>query len=358
MKDRLLGALTLLQVSGFGPRRVSQLMRGEGFFELLADPRKFEDLLSPKAIDELVSGAAEREARGFVAKAHKAGLESLIFGSPDYPVSLAALYDPPPVLWKRGSIERAPKRRVAIVGSRGATPAGKSFARNLARGLAQHGVEIVSGLARGIDGAAHQGVLEGGGTTLAVLGSGADVIYPREHDGLATKIAKNGAILSEVPPGTSPAPENFPKRNRIIVGLSDAVIVVEAAARSGALITARVALEEGRDVMAVPGRPWDPLSEGPNGLIRDGAALVRSVDDVLHGLGISPSREADGLQDGALQPNAILGALAGFPGRSLDQIIEATRLAAPLVLSQIASLEAEGKVERLPGTLFRATNCG
>src|SRR5262249_5691214 len=151
------------------------------------------------------------------------------------------------------------------------------FARDVAAGLARHGVEVVSGLARGIDGASHQGALQGGGSTIAVLGTGADVIYPSEHEALAARILDgHGAIVSELPPGTGALPAQFPQRNRIIVGLSEAVLVVEAGERSGALITARLGLEEGRDVLAVPGRPSDPLAWGTNLLIRDGAPLIQS----------------------------------------------------------------------------------
>lgn len=206
---------------------------------------------------------------------------------PRYPGALAAIADPPFVLFCRGGQDQGLRRcrtapSVAIVGSRRAQDRSRTFARDLAADLARRGVVIVSGLARGVDAAAHRGALDAGGTTVAVLGSGADTIYPRSNAGLAEAITREGgSVVSEYWPGTRPAPWRFPARNRIIAGLAQAVVVVEAAERSGSLITADFALEGGRAVLATPGAPWSERFRGCNALIRAGAALCEGVDDVI-----------------------------------------------------------------------------
>jgi len=198
---------------------------------------------------------------------------------PGYPALLRAIHDPPARLYVRGSIPPGPT--VAIVGSRRATGYGRRVAHAIARDLASLGVIIVSGLARGIDAAAHRGALAAGGTTVAVMATGLDRIYPSEHEELAADIARTGALMTEAVPGTAPQPGRFPVRNRIISGLSLGVVIVEAAERSGALITARMALEQGREVFAVPGSIENPLTHGSHRLIQDGAKLVHTVDDVI-----------------------------------------------------------------------------
>jgi DNA processing protein len=199
--------------------------------------------------------------------------------SPDYPALLKMIHDPPRRLFVQGTLPTVPM--LAVIGSRRATPYGLRVARRLAGELAAAGMAIVSGLARGIDGAAHQGALEAGGQTVAVMATGLDLIYPPEHVELAAQICKSGALVTEAEPGTMPLPSRFPVRNRIISGLSVGVVVVEAAERSGALITARMALEQGREVLCVPGSIENPLSVGTHSLIKDGAKLVHTVEDVL-----------------------------------------------------------------------------
>jgi DNA processing protein len=198
---------------------------------------------------------------------------------PGYPVLLREIADPPERLYLNGTLPDQPM--IAVVGSRRATPYGERVAHRLARDLSLAGVAVVSGLARGIDAAAHRGALEGGTPTVAVMATGLDRIYPPEHAELARSIAATGAVITEAEPGTPPLPGRFPIRNRIISGLSRGVVVVEAAARSGALVTARMALEQGRDVFGIPGSIENPLTEGVHRLVKDGAVLVRSVDDVL-----------------------------------------------------------------------------
>jgi DNA processing protein len=206
-------------------------------------------------------------------------MRTVALGDPDYPGLLKQIHDPPSRLYVNGRLPVKPM--IAIVGSRRATPYGQRAARRLARDLSEVGVVVVSGLARGIDAAAHRGALEGGSPTVAVMATGLDRIYPPEHAELAHAIAQSGAIITEAEPGTLPLPGRFPVRNRIISGLSLGVVVVEAAQRSGALITARMAAEQGRDVFCVPGSIENPLAVGGHQLIKDGAKLVHTVEDVL-----------------------------------------------------------------------------
>jgi DNA processing protein len=351
MEEEVLRLLTLMRLPGFNPRRIASVVRVGGVDELYENPRRFAELVGEPALRGLEGGSARQQAAKIYAEARQLGQAIVALGSPAYPTSLAALYDPPPVLFTRGSVLNG-VRRVAVVGSRGATGSGRSMARDLAHGLAAHGVEVVSGLARGIDGSAHEGALLGGGTTVAVLGSSLDIIYPSEHEGLAAKIEARGALVSELPPGTRPAPAQFPCRNRIIAGLAEAVLVVEAGAKSGALITARVALEEGRDVLAVPGRPGDPLAFGPNLMIRDGATLVRGPEDVLQHLGI------DAAPHPAISPakDPILEKLAHSTAKSVDQLAVETGLAPHVLMARLSELELDGRIERLPGSLFRSAS--
>lgn len=354
-KTRLFDALTLSLVRGLGPRRVAELLRAGVERDLIDAPERFQ-ALPDVARDELRAGFAQREAERQLKETERLGFRAMALGDSDYPEKLSAIYDPPSVLWVRGRwTSTSLARRAAIVGSRDATPDGSTFTLDLATALSRSGVEVVSGLARGIDASAHRGAVAGGTPTLAVLGSGLDVMYPKEHAPLADRIVEGGgAILSELPLGTGPAAENFPKRNRIIVGLSDVIVVVEAAARSGALITARVGLEEGREVMAVPGRPWDRLAEGPNALIGDGARMVRNAADALNALGVAAKTAETAPSTVSAPSDPVLRTLSGKLTKSLDDIVEATALAASEVLRRITTLEQAGLIERLPGALFRS----
>ena len=271
-------------------------------------------------------------------------------GSGEYPLWLGRIHDPPAALWVRGRMRpEEGERSVAIVGSRAATPLGESFARLLARDLAAAGVTVVSGLARGIDAAAHQGALEAGGRTVAVLGSGVDRPYPRQNAELAEAVARTGALVSEFPPGSLAYKSNFPRRNRTIAGWSRVVVVVEAGERSGALITARVALEEGREVMAVPGHPSVPAAAGTNALLRDGAAVARHARDVLDELGLDPRPAPAAAGPGA---DPVLSLLARGVPASLEELAARASRPVPELLARLAELEFEGAVRRIPGALF------
>jgi len=226
--------------------------------------------------------ASRAQALSEMKRAKAAGSRLLPFGSADYPAALATIPDPPPILWSVGDVSLLRRRLIALVGARAASSLGLRIARKIARDLGEAGVVTVSGLARGIDTAAHLGALEGG--TVAVLAGGVDVVYPPENERLARDIAELGLLVSEAPMGVQPTARHFPRRNRIVSGLAQAVVVVEAAAQSGSLITAKCALDQGREVLAVPGHPFDGRAAGCNQLIRDGAVLVRGAADILDAL--------------------------------------------------------------------------
>jgi len=276
-----------------------------------------------------------------------------------YPEILRAIADPPAILQARGRIESLQGPLVAVVGARRATPYGLTAAGLLARDLADSGVGVVSGGARGIDSAAHKGALEAGGTTIAVLGSGLDVPYPEENAGLFDRIAASGAVISEFPFGTFPQPRFFPYRNRVIAGLSLGTIVVEGARESGSLITAALAAEGGREVFAVPGPITSGLSEGPNRLIQDGAKLVRGVEDILEelprgaapaaGNSVSGRSEEIGVGTGE---SGILEALDPVLGSTADELSASLGLPTGSLLSSLLELELEGKINQLPGGRF------
>ena len=279
----------------------------------------------------------------------------------DYPPLLREIPDPPVFLFVRGD-RLVLERGVAMVGSRRPTRAGLEAARSLARGLAREGIDVVSGLARGIDGAAHRAALESSGRTTAVLGTGVDVVYPTEHGPLALEVVGNGALVSEFPMGTGPEPYHFPIRNRLIAGMVPLVVVVEAAERSGSLITARHAADFGRDVGAVPGAIVNAGAAGSNALLKDGAILVRSLEDLLAelpGFGRSgasrpPAQGPDGGEGPALGADArlVLAALDFLDPQDADVLAAATGLEAARLSAALVLLELDGLVEPLPGAAF------
>jgi len=281
---------------------------------------------------------------------------------PGFPDALRTVHDPPLVLTARGALSPADERAIAVVGARRATPAGLEVARQLAFDLAAAGVTVVSGLARGIDQAAHSGALAAGGRTLAVLGSGLARVYPAQHAPLAERIARQGAVLSELPPDQGPTRHTFPQRNRIIAGLAAGVVVVQAGPRSGALITAGFALDEGRAVAAVPGDVLEPLARGPNGLIKDGAALVESADDVLEAcFGVTHRPPLDAGEEpeppaGSVE-HRLLTLLRPAP-RDLDALAAETGLEARAVMTALGRLEALGQVRAAPTGRYAVTAAG
>jgi DNA processing protein len=292
----------------------------------------------------------------------------VVLGDPDYPASLLNIEDPPLMLYLQGNGQIGSQTMLAVVGSRNPTPQGSTNARQFSRTLAQAGLVIVSGLALGVDGAAHEGALdsvEPGSdqlATVAVVGTGLDRVYPKSHLSLARRISGNGLLVSEFPLGTPPLTSNFPRRNRLIAGLADGTLVIEAALRSGSLITARLAAEQGKDVFAIPGSIHSPLSRGCHALIKQGAKLVESAQDVLEEM--KPDRplpsaatfvthaDAGAAQAAFGSEQLVLDAL-GFDPVGLDVLQVRSNLDTAPLQAQLMALELEGRVARLPGGLFQ-----
>lgn len=358
---RELALLQLNHVPGIGPRILSLLLARFGSAEAVFEASGRELLgiqgVGPKLSAAITASRQFDEARDEWRRCGEQDVTLLFRSQPEYPEPLGQIPDPPTVLYVQGTIEPADGVAVGIVGSRHCTAYGRQQAHRLAAGLARAGVTVVSGLARGIDAAAHQGALEANGRTLAVLATGLLKMYPPEHVDLATSIHGQGAVLTESPLDRSPLPGLFPQRNRIISGLSRGVIIVEAGRRSGALHTARHAMEQGREVFAVPGRIDSRASEGCHDLLRDGATLVRGVDDVLEALG--PLSEPVASADGKLvlsprelglnpQEQAILQ-LIGVEPTPIDQVLATTDLDSSRALATITVLEMKRLVQRHPG---------
>jgi DNA processing protein len=316
------------------------------------------DKIGPKIAARIVAAKDEIDAELELQIAADHGIDVLVESGDDYPRPLRTIHDPPGVLFRRGKPNPQDEMAVAIVGTRHATRYGIAQAERLAASLARTGFTVVSGLARGIDAAAHRGAIAAGGRTIAVLASGLLEIYPPEHDKLADEVAANGYLVSESPPRMIPISGAFPQRNRIISGLSLGTIVIEAADRSGALITARHANEQGREVFAVPGPVDSRLSHGCHALIKDGAKLVESIDDVLAELG--PLAQNIQREDGTLLTKPaeltlneieqkVLATIDGA-ATSMDDIVKASGLPIHRVLSTISVLEMRRLVRRISGT--------
>jgi len=314
------------------------------------------------AIREAITHGSWRDfAEAECLRLAASGARIVTFTSADYPKSLFEIPDPPPFLYVRGAL-RCHETAVAIVGSRRATAYGLQATARLAEALAVHGVAVISGMARGVDTAAHKGALAAGGRTVGVLGCGIDRVYPPENRRLFQEVAEKGGLVSEFPLGTLPLAENFPRRNRIISGLSRGVLVVEAAENSGSLITAQYALEHGRDVFAVPGNISFATSRGSNRLIKQGAKLVDCVEDILEELpgfgnvSATAGQQSTGPRSFSLTPKeaAIYEVLARSP-LHIDDIIAQTELTAGEVSSMLLHLELKGAVTPLPGTHYAVT---
>jgi DNA processing protein len=326
---------------------------------LAAPPEAFGGLrgFGPETVAAVRGLDAARAAEAEEERARAAGIALVTLHDAEYPEALRLIPDPPPVLSVRGTLSPADAAAVAVVGCRAATAYGRTVAERLAAELAGFGVTVVSGLARGIDGCAHRAAVAAGGRSIAVLGSGLDRIYPPEHRRLAAELAENGAVISEFPLGAAPDPWHFPLRNRVISGLSLGVVVVEAAAKSGALITADAALEQGREVFAVPGPVTAPTSAGPNRLIRQGARLVEGARDVLEELPALAGRLGRGLPAQPPLPEVTeveSRILALFPGAPLpiDAIIRSSPAPAAETAALLTALELKGLVRQHPGKLF------
>jgi len=324
------------------------------------------------ALDRVPPGW-EDAARAEVESAARLGVDIVTIEEEAYPRLLRRTADPPPILYVLGRLLSEDRLAVAVVGARRATPQGVLLASGLAATLAERGLTVVSGLARGIDAAAHRGALEAGGRTVAVLGSGIDRIYPVEHRRLAETIARQGAVMSELPLGSAPFRQNFPERNRIIAWMSWATVVVEAARDSGSLITAGLAADAGRMVLAVPGPPGEPNAAGTNALLRDGAACCRGAEDVLEDLapqivetaaGIAAARGGasgwagmapSGVATESVERRRILDLLPASRGIGVEELGAASGLAPGPLLALLLELELAGELRQLPGRRFLKT---
>ncbi|WP_370541609.1 DNA-processing protein DprA [Actibacterium sp. 188UL27-1] len=353
--------LRLLRSRRVGPATFHRLMAETGF-----DPQAALDLLPGIAanagVDRYTICPLPVVAKE-LSMGRKAGAQPLFHGCAGYPTTLMDLPDAPPVLWALGRVEMLTRPALALVGARNASSSGGRMARQIARNLGAAGFITVSGLARGIDRAVHEASLDTG--TIAVVAGGIDIIYPAENADLTAKIAETGLVLSEQPPGLQPMARHFPKRNRIISGLSQAVIVVEAATKSGSLITARNALDQGREVLAVPGHPLDARASGCNLLIRDGATLVRDAKDIIASLGpiaqptvpspipapVAPKiTQTDGpIRDHILQ-------MVGHAPVAEDQLARDLKLPPQALASALLALELDGTIGRQPGGLLARLN--
>jgi DNA processing protein len=349
--DDLLARIRLIRSASIGPVTYRQLIARFGSAQ--AALGAIPDLArrgggKPPAI------CSEHGARLEMEKVEKLGARYVVLGQGLYPSLLAQLDDAPPLLIAKGDIRLLDRPAVAIVGARNASAAACRFARTLAHDLGQEGLVVVSGLARGIDSAAHDGALESG--TIGVIAGGMDIFYPPENEGRQTALFERGLVLAEMPPGTEPRARHFPYRNRIIAGLGLGTIVVEAAPRSGSLITARLAAECGREVMAIPGSPLDPRARGCNQLIRDGATLVQDAADVIEAVQPAKTRVASPAADYEPEPQELDGqalesveALLGPSAVPVDEIIRLSGASSGAVQMALLELDLAGRLDRHAG---------
>lgn len=370
--------VALNMVRGIGPRLANQLLREFGNpGNVFSASRALLERqgLKPETIRELHDSEVPARADAEIERLEPLGIELLTLADAEYPPLLREIHDPPIVLYARGAWRAAIARPcLAVVGSRRSSSYGVNAAHSLSRELAASGLTIVSGLARGIDAAAHRGALEAGGITIAVVGTGLESTYPVEHRRLVEEIVATGAILSEFPLGTPPLPQNFPYRNRVLSGLSFGVLIVEAAEHSGSLITARLASEQGRDVYAVPGNITSQTSFGPNYLIKDGAKLIQCGRDILEELPIPTCNHLAGSaqvslprkNDELIGPvqtsfdavvltpteNSVLQLLGPDVPAHIDQLLIASGLTSPEMMNALLGLEMKDRIIQLPGKSF------
>ncbi len=367
--DDYVGWVALALTPGLGARTAGKLLREFGSPDAIfnASLTALEAQRLPAAVAQaLHSRRPLSDAAKELAQVQAAGCRLLTWDEPQYPARLREIYDPPPLLYVRGNIELLNRHTISVVGARRPTPYGNQMAERLSKDLADRGLVISSGLARGIDACAHKGALNSpAGATIGVLGCGIDVVYPKENKKIFEQIEQRGAIISEFPMGTFPAPQNFPIRNRIIAGMALGVVVVEGAQYSGSLITARLAMEFGREVFGVPGHVTQPSSFGPNQLIKQGAKLVTGWEDIVEELP-TPVRaelmpvesasheERAALIEGSLGPieRPLYGLLSVDEARQVDELVENSGLSSSEVLAALFDMELKGVIRQLPGKQF------
>ena len=354
--------LQLALTPGIGPATFQRMLRQFGLPQAVLARKRVElaGLTTAAVVAAIDSEPVAQAVARALAWLEQPGRAIITLADDNYPRPLLEIPDPPALLYAHGRLDLFARSALAIVGSRNATQQGEANAAAFARSLSEAGLTIVSGLALGIDAAAHRGGLAGAGSTIAVLGTGIDVAYPSRNAALAAEIAERGLLVSEFPLGTAPAAQNFPRRNRLISGLARGCLVVEAALASGSLITARAAAEQGRDVFAIPGSIHSPLSKGCHALIKSGAKLVESAEDVLTELGgFRPSGYASTTKE-QVAKTADAGLLAhmGHDPVDVDSLCSRAGLSAEQVSSELLRLELDGRVAALPGGLYQRLEKG
>jgi DNA processing protein len=367
--DHSLPWLALRLTPGLGARLAAKLLRQFGSPEEIfrASLTELEACQLPVAAAQATfSKAAFRDAEKELAQVRKGGCRLIHWAESDYPKRLLEIYDPPPLLYVRGNEQVLNRHTISIVGTRRPTPYGNQIAERLARDLAEHGLIVASGLARGIDSSAHRGACAASrGGTIGVLGSGIDVVYPKENRKLFEEVEKRGAIVTEFPMGTYPAPENFPVRNRMVAGMALGVIVVQGAQYSGSLITSRLAMEFGREVYGVPGNVTEPVSFAPNQLIKQGAKLVVGWEDVVEELPTEIRAELFPVEATTQEERASLfeANLSPIEKRlfdlirieepiHVDELVETTGLSSSETLAALCEMEMRGIIRQMPGKQF------
>lgn len=354
-------SILLSMVDGLGPKWLATLTKAFGcpkeVWQAPEQALRAVPGIPRKIVADLVYKRNTLEPAQVLSSLQKDGIKFIFCDEPAYPPLLREIYDPPQVLYVKGDPSLLQLPMIAVVGARKASPYGLAVARKISRELAEAGFGVVSGMARGIDAAAHQGALEAPGPTVAVLGCGVDVVYPAENRRLMSEISQQGLVLSEFPPGTGPVAGNFPVRNRIISGLAKGVLVIEAAERSGSLITADCALEQGRDVFAVPGQITNPLHKGAHRLIKQGAKLVEDVTDILDEIGVYVNTQVGRATavppelDLTAKEKTLYNVISDEPV-CCEFLIDTTGLNPAEVLSMLLVLEMKGLIRQLPGERY------
>lgn len=367
--DLSLDWLSLSMTPGLGSRLIGKLLRQFGSPERVfrASLTELEACQLPAApAQAIASRNAYKEAEAELDRVRKLGCSLVNWSDPEYPQRLLEIYDPPPLLYVRGDVTVLNRYSISMVGTRRPTPYGNQMAERLGRDLAERGLTVVSGMARGIDSSSHQGAVKASqGATVGVLGTGVDVMYPKENKKLFAEVEKRGALISEFPLGSHPAPENFPVRNRVVAGMSLGVVVVQGAQYSGSLITARLGMEFGREVYGVPGNVTVDVSFAPNQLIKQGAKLVTSWEDVVEELpteiraelfpvDATTVEERTSLFVKALSPveKKIFALLAEDESIHVDELVEKSELSSSEVLAALCEMEMKGMVRQMPGKQF------
>jgi DNA processing protein len=342
-------------IDGLGSQTCRALLSEFGSPEsIYAAPRsELRRIVSDSIAHKISEGPDTTATAPALAWLEKPGNHLVTLADAHYPRRLLEITDPPPFLYCKGRLELLNRPTVAVVGSRNATPQGEKTAEAFSQALSEHGYCVVSGMALGIDGAAHRGALLGNGSTIAAVGTGLDIVYPAKHRQLAHEIAEKGLIISEFPLGTPSIAQNFPRRNRLISGLSRGCLVVEANLQSGSLITARLAAEQGRDVFAIPGSIHSPVAKGCHQLIKQGAKLVDSIHDILEELGTAEIAAQPAPAEAPAKANNPLLECMGYDPITLDTLIERSGLTADSLSSMLLVLELEGKVASLPGGRYQ-----